>query len=357
MNLIIIFLFFMGTVAPSNTFFARRSITTNPVFELPENNFQMNEAKNSDVSFQFFSDTFFQASVKEKNQGKYFFPNNKECQNFYENKANTDINSVWFGNITPVGSYYESKLCLAPSQRTFGQGYMINIKKCNYWMRINTNVIAIKTKTNLKEYDKKENGLIVGRKNAFQALCPSTAPYFDYGNICNCSSSKTNFDDIQIKLGWDIKPNKSFYGVIVIPTGAKVEPINIFEPIVGSRHFSAGFGVNANKNFWTNDRWNAAIDCKFNYALPAKEIRSFDLTLNGQWSRYLLVVKSSDPQTKTYPGINLFTREATVSPRSNFNLWSALHYKNDHFHFEAGYNLWVRSKEKISKISAIDSGY
>jgi hypothetical protein len=121
--------------------------------------------------------------------------------------------------------------------------------------------------------------------------------------------------------------------------------------LVGSKNGSFGVGVNGNYVYSPDYATFAAmIDANYRYVFSACERRSFDLTNNGNWSRYLLVATEIQP-LDSLPGINFFTRSARVTPGSTFQLWAALHVQKSSWNAEVGYNLWVRSKEKACLIS------
>ena len=47
------------------------------------------------------------------------------------------------------------------------------------------------------------------------------------------------------------------------------------------------------------------------------------------------------------PGINLFTRDVEVTPRSTVDWWLALHIERGPMNMEVGYDFWWRQAEKI----------
>jgi hypothetical protein len=89
------------------------------------------------------------------------------------------------------------------------------------------------------------------------------------------------------------------------------------------------------------------MDFKYRYIFKARERRSIDLCSNLDWSRYLLLANISDPITPI-PAINILTTDVHVTPRSEVNFWTALHYERCDWGFELGYNLWWRQREKVS---------
>ena len=92
---------------------------------------------------------------------------------------------------------------------------------------------------------------------------------------------------------------------------------------------------------------NWMSDFKYLYSFKHSERRSFDLLCKGDWSRFLLTV-TPDATSNTLPGINFFTLNADVTPRSLIEFWTALHYAYcEYWNFEVGYNLFFRQAEKV----------
>ncbi len=85
---------------------------------------------------------------------------------------------------------------------------------------------------------------------------------------------------------------------------------------------------------------------KWRYGFKGTETRSFDMTPNGQWSRYMLFTTptaDADP----FPAINDLTFRTEVTPRSSFDLLVAGHIELCTVNFELGYNLWYRQAERV----------
>ncbi len=117
---------------------------------------------------------------------------------------------------------------------------------------------------------------------------------------------------------------------------------------MGTTHGAFGAGINADFNLYKCGQMECSLmlDTKYRYLFSGSERRSFDLSANGDWSRYLLVVKG-DSTSLSMPGINLATLSVDVTPRSQIESWFALHYKLCNWHVEAGYNFWWRAAEQI----------
>jgi hypothetical protein len=87
-------------------------------------------------------------------------------------------------------------------------------------------------------------------------------------------------------------------------------------------------------------------EAKWRYGFSGTERRSFDLTENGQWSRYMLLAKQSNLYT-VFPAINTLTFKTSVTPRNSLDLYCAAHYTKDAWHVELGYDFWYRSPERV----------
>src|SRR3989338_2910922 len=100
-----------------------------------------------------------------------------------------------------------------------------------------------------------------------------------------------------------------------IPTGTGTKSEWLFEPQVGTNHWALGFGADfmalIHKDF------SFVFGGNYRYIFGNWETRSFDLTSNGQWSRYLGIELIADLSTgPTIPGaqgINLLTQNAFIN--------------------------------------------
>lgn len=118
--------------------------------------------------------------------------------------------------------------------------------------------------------------------------------------------------------------------------------------LFGSKHVQFGLGLNIEKSFnfrWCN-QFSLYGELKWRYGFKAKEIRSFDMTPNGQWSRYMLFTTPTVDNIP-FPAINNLTFKADVTPRNSFDLLLAAHIELNKFSFELGYNFWFRQAEKV----------
>jgi hypothetical protein len=303
-----------------------------------------------DSSFQLYVKPFYQQS---KGSARYFLPNNK-CSIVLAEDGTGDVNSLWLNLIAPVGSSYHSKVCFDPKRKAYGAVITCYADLCPWvdglWASLNTAIIGVEHDLNIKETNSQADGTISGFSNFCQALNNNV---FTFGKMSCCSMKKHGLDDIQLKLGYDFVDSDcgrlALFGVLAIPTGDDSKARYLFEPLVGSKNVGLGFGFNGDYLLSENScrEWALLGDFKYSYAFSAHEERSFDLCLNGDWSRYLQVVQE-DARLVPSPAINALTLPVDVTPRGTIDVWAAIHLEQNCWNYEVGYNLWWRQAEEIS---------
>jgi len=194
----------------------------------------------------------------------------------------------------------------------------------------------------------------------------SSRPDLNYSQFyCgNCLDGKrrTGIEDIQVRLGynyeWCDDAHVGIYGIVTIPAGRNPTQQFIFEPLVGSKHWSVGVGFMGDYAAWCCDDSNITLltDFNYRYVLSHKECRTFDLMPNGTFSRYLLLVYPTDATTlaNPFPAADITTFSVKVTPRSTIQWWIGLNYEYCDWDFEAGYNLYWRQREQIKTSSVAD---
>lgn len=284
---------------------------------------------------------------------KQYFNINHACSMSVQELGSGDIDSLWFQVISQPSSYYSSTLSFNPIQKTYGATlYFACILPKNFAITVNTAVV--KRKTNMRICEQNISGNDLGQVPEFSTITQAFQnPNMKYGRICG-TQSKSGFDDIQIKIIKNFKPDENesmfwdMYGLLGIPTGSGSTALYLFEPLVGSQHVQLGLGLNAEKSFKCchNNDFSLYGEFKWRYGLKGQEVRSFDMTPNGQWSRYMLFTtptSSADP----FFAINDLTFESKVTPRNSIDLLLAAHAETTSCSFELGYNFWYRQSESV----------
>ena len=337
--------------AESISFFAPRSVTTNSAFELALVNYDRYHSSNDqdDAWVQFYWKPFFMKSNNGNCLARYFLPHNKACVSLDESGAG-DIDPLWFSLISPDGTFYTSTVCLCPTRKAYGALFdlYINVADC-WWLGLTTTAMKVEHNLHVRELDRKYEGTIPGFQNACEAF---NNPLWNAGKLPCSKRCQSGVDDVQLKLGYDFyttdESHATLYVVGTVPTGKHVTSSVLFEPLVGSRHGSFGVGLDVDYAVCGCDEYafNLLGDLKYRYVFSAQERRSFDLTQNGDWSRYLLVVTEAEP-LDSMPAINLLTLKSEVTPGSTVDFWLAAHYARCNWHLEVGYDVWWRQAEKI----------
>ncbi len=352
---IILLMFFLsaysGSSLKSNCYprsiFVPRQLSYNPILE---NALTIDMQHNKAWDCVFSVKPLYTQSVGSTFE-EYFTINHKCSLNIQEDGSG-DISSLWFKVISSDPTFYNSQLSFNPKRTTYGGLLYFDAQLSNHF-HISVNTALINTHNNIHLCEKNINNLgTADYTTVTQSLAASERLF---GKVQG-AHSKTGFDDIQIKMIYNPYQTKrfywDFYGLFGIPTGDGSNAHYLFEPLVGSRHIQLGLGTNAEWCITNNHGRTLKFigEAKYRYGFKAREVRSFDLKKNGQWSRYMLFVNELDKYS-TYPAINDLTFNAQVTPRSSFDLYLAADFTIKAWDFELGYNLWCRSAEKISLCS------
>ncbi len=167
------------------------------------------------------------------------------------------------------------------------------------------------------------------------------------------SHSHTGVDDIQVRVGYLINycedDMTSFSLLGNIPTGKQFDDAIWFQPTIGSRRggIGGGFMFDNTLSFWEFSETEILLmtELKYLYSFATTQRRQFDLK-NGPLSRFLLMAPQDNPANPT-SGLDFLRACVTVEPQHTLEWWIALHYSCSCWGFEAGYNLWYRSREKL----------
>lgn len=366
-NLKIIMVCLLGSFAvckgSASSIFVPRQLSYNPIFENADEASLRTVDRDLCVK-SFLSDRLVVSAkpIYTQNIGskfsQYFNIDQKSVLNVREDGSG-DVSSLWFQvQDAGVNNFYTSELSFNPRRRTLGMMLYTQISFVDcFALSINTAVINTRNNMNISESGIAMLGQDPGTRTITQAF---SNPDLLYGAI-NGSQSKTGVDDIQLKFlyqpynkaekGDTKKLYWQIYALAGIPTGQGSVATYLFEPLVGSRHAQAGLGAYMN---YAAGQLKFQAEVKWRYAFAADEMRSFDLTQNGQWSRYLLLVNALSRTVPVYPAINNFTFATQVTPRNSFDLYLATYWDTDRgWHCELGYDLWVRQAEKLEIVNPV----
>ncbi|TET06958.1 hypothetical protein E3J79_00360 [Candidatus Dependentiae bacterium] len=185
-----------------------------------------------------------------------------------------------------------------------------------------------------------------------------------YG-IVDCPQTKAGIADIRATIGYDIwlreHGHAGFYAHCAAPTGNRSSARYLFEPILGNgHHWEIGLGFNGRVLIWEADgdqTLSLFFDGKITHLFKSRQCRSFDFCRNCFGSRYTLLKQFDGHGNYTgylVPAINITTLPCDVVIDSQFDIAAMISYLYRGFEFDAGYNTWARTREKITICGCIE---
>jgi hypothetical protein len=278
---------------------------------------------------------------------QYLSINNAKCSFDVKQNGLGSIDPLWL-NVSAYPNSYQSVIELHPSIKTGGGVLFFQAQlPCNLSLSVDTALIYRSNSVHLVEKDI----LYTGTSRYTTVATALASSDYCFGKVCG-SQGTTGLDDIQVKLLYGLRDTACYYwdvyGLLGLPTGKGSKGHYMFEPLVGSKHVQLGFGSTALWQAYESDCGVVSLqgEFKYRYGFKATEWRSFDLTCNGQWSRYLGVVDRAKP-TAIMPAINFLTFKSQVTPRSSLDVYLAATYVYKQWHAELGYDFWYRSAERV----------
>lgn len=339
------------TLADYGTFFRPRSLTFNQTFELALNNYDIFH-NNQEQTFSLYVEPLYQKSTKTNSVGAFFLPNCKPCISIKEDGTG-NVGSLWLDLISSDNTSFSSNICLKPERISYGAYFNAHFNlDCitdGLWFRVTFAALKTKHCIGLCEFGLENPGTLNNIATATQAL---NNPAWNFGKFSPCTLSKAGIDDVQIKFGynWYFCEDSliGLYCIAGIPTGKASRAQYVFEPLVGSNHWSTGLGIKGDYVWRANDNHSLTImsDLRYRYIFSANEIRSFDLCKQGKWSRYLQIVSQDDPSDPN-PAINILSQPARVTPGNTIDWWTSINYAFCDYHIEIGYDFWWQQQEKL----------
>jgi len=282
-----------------------------------------------------------------------------------------DINPEWvLLTANNEDANYQSTIKFTPKLSMDGLLFHCYKQFEYFYFDVKTAFIQCKTNVELTESGGNNGGLIPDFPNANNQVIYNAQDAFsqgdwNYGKIGQ-SQSLIGFDNIQVMVGSTAEMNsfsnpltQSFFSgfmLVEVPTGAGTKAEWLFEPQVGTNHWA--FGLGADVLVESENGFSLVTGGNFRHSIAGWEKRSFDLTNNGAWSRYLGIdfIAGTEP-TVGSPGINLFTQDALVDGKNQITMYTRLQRKFSSCLFELSYNYMHVQAETISRVTEIPRGY
>jgi len=187
------------------------------------------------------------------------------------------------------------------------------------------------------------------------------------GLINGSQSTGAHLSDTDMVIGYNYTCDKTNNSVsiglhISAPTDERAKSIYILEPI-SSRDGAWGIGYDLAMiyHMWNSDSQNNSLRLNFAssgiHLCKHNVIRSYDLTANGHGSKYLLVAdyKNGVYQNSIQNLVNLSTLESQSSFALESDTALSLRYTTGGLSMDVGYNVWARTKEKLTITENFDS--
>ncbi|NBX78548.1 hypothetical protein EBQ93_04230 [bacterium] len=314
---------------------------------------------------------FMQHSYDSESLADYFYFNDQKKIILDELYTDTtprlrDINPVHLGlmPLTIDDPDYRSEITFAPFRKSFG--CMLDMRyyfSDAVWAQIKLGAMQVTTNMQLQEkkLSTSTGGGVPGIDNANEAFMNQE---WTAGKIQTRPVHKTGFDDVLLKMGYDFfqyeeSPHRGgLYIFTVLPSGISEQQEYLFHPSIGDRNIYFGLGVSG--DFCSSIGNEGAItlsgDLRGQCGLDSFQYRTFDLTENGSWSRYMLMSYESNPLDVQY-GINVTTALARVKQFGQVQGTFVLSYDRPEIGAKIGYNVWYKSAEKIVSIEALNNVY
>jgi hypothetical protein len=240
-----------------------------------------------------------------------------------------------------------------------------------FWISLSAPIMRVHNTAGLFETVVQNGGGVTTNAQAVAAGAVSNMteafaqPAWNYGRIDTmCKHQKTGLADITAEVGYR-SVNKEHYRMdshlgILLPTGNKVNAVEVFQPIVGHNHqLGVTFGGSFCMQVSTNDECQRSVWMEFTiqnlYLFSNTQQRLVDLKLKP-WSRYMemyssitqaqLAATDADPYLYT-PGVNILAQDVCVSNGLQRTYNSAFLFNKCNFQAELGYNFFVRSAECV----------
>ena len=188
------------------------------------------------------------------------------------------------------------------------------------------------------------------------------------GKINGKQTSGAKVGDINLSLGYNfVCDEDKCLGVALraaAPTGNKATGEYMLEPIFGrSGNWGLGGELSGSMQVWEGSSSDKSLRLNLQanalHLFKATSARSFDLTANGNGSKYLLVADYNNnvfggAQTSIQNLVNLSTLDAESSFGIEADASVALDYVSNGWNLAVGYNIWGRSAEKLAITGTFD---
>jgi hypothetical protein len=187
-----------------------------------------------------------------------------------------------------------------------------------------------------------------------------------FGKIVHGHNIVHGIADLEFLFGYnflyDTPYHLGFDFSVIVPTGTHGTGEYLFEPLVGSRHYSLGVGLSGYANLLKarHHRFCLYFDAKYYFVLKAFETRTIGLK-NIPFGQYYLVGRVEDRGVNDipfFPATHVLTKPVKVHLLGLFEGVAGVSYGYQNITFDIGYSLYAKQKEKVTlKEEWVDNVY
>lgn len=185
--------------------------------------------------------------------------------------------------------------------------------------------------------------------------------------------ARTHMSDVHLVFGWNFLQDCWYHLGLnlraILPTGNRPCSEFLLEAVIGNgKHWEFGLGLTSHVDIWESDSelWSCALyfDANLTHLVTSEQLRSYDFKDNPG-SRYMLLEQihpgsenlflgiAGPPAPNQYaghllPAINVTTLSSNISIPAQFDAVLKCSFFRCSWEIDFGYNLWIRSAEKLS---------
>lgn len=330
----------------------------------------------------------------ENGIGAYPFWSNTNTMTVGDNSGSYNLDGYQFGvgpittngsiSIDPIIYQTGSDFMFYIQSQQYGHSFFAKVKSALSAMVMNPNFVETKPVTPVI-YPNGSIFLLTSAPTEAGITDPSTSMTQGFAGVSGGQQSIPNFkamtnglingvqstgahlSDTEMTIGYNYTcqetENMGAIGVrVVAPTGVKPQGVYVLEPINGrGGYWGVGGYLAGIYKVWHNESNDSSLKLNFMgngiHLCGANVIRSYDLTANGNGSKYLLV---ADYDNNTFQSsiqnlVNLSTLESRSSFAFEGDAALAICYNHGGFSADLGYEAWGRTGETLTITEQFDT--
>ncbi len=193
--------------------------------------------------------------------------------------------------------------------------------------------------------------------------------------------SRTGLSDVQLVAGWNFVQDDWYHlGLNIraaIPSGSRPDPEFLLDAVVGNgKHWELGMGLTSHVDVWEHALWSCGLylDANVTHLFSSEQVRSFQFKNNGPGSRYMLLelitpgsenlflgvggpAAPDQYDGHLFPAINVTTFCTKIAIPVQADIVAKCAFYRGDLEFDVGYNIWIRSAEKLQCRDSLAAGY